>query len=389
MGEFDQSKETWVAYAERMEQYFTANDIADPAKQRAVLLSACGATTYQLIRNLVAPGKPADKSFAEVVHLVQTHHSPPPSEIVQRFNFHSRSQRDGESIAQFDSELRKLSEHCGFGDSMNDMLRDRLVCGVRDSRVQRRLLSEPRLTYAKAFELAQTAELADKHSKDLSKQLPPAVVHVLQRQNRPSGQSQGATVGYAKCYCCGGGKHTAQDCRFKEADCNNCGKTGHLARVCRSKPKQGGQRQPRHRQPTKKTHHLAEEAAPEHTPAVEEYCLYHVDHKQSSTQPMRVTVEANEADLSMEVDTGAAASVMSEANYKRVWSDVPELPQLRPTTTNLQTYTGEKLRVLGTITVDVSYNEQRAQLSLLVIEGTGPTLMGRDWLTSSPWTGSN
>ena len=55
VGEFDQSKETWVAYAERMEQYFTANDIAYPAKQRAVLLSACGATTYQLIRNLVAP----------------------------------------------------------------------------------------------------------------------------------------------------------------------------------------------------------------------------------------------------------------------------------------------------------------------------------------------
>ena len=205
-------------------------------------------------------------------------------------------------------------------------------------------------------------------------------VHVLQRQNRPSGQSQEATGGYAKCYRCGGGKHTPQDCHFKEADCNNCGKTGHLARVCRSKPKQGGQRQPRHRQPTKKTHHLAEEAAPEHTPAVEEYCLYHVDHKQSSTQPMCVTVEANEADLSMEVDTGAAASVISEANYKRVWRDVPEPPQLRPTTTNLQTYTGEKLRVLGTITVDVSYNEQRARLSLLAIEGAGPTLMGRDWL---------
>ena len=49
------------------------------------------------------------------------------------------------------------------------MLRDRLVCGIKDSRVQRRLLSETDLTFKKAFELAQASEVAEKNARDLHK----------------------------------------------------------------------------------------------------------------------------------------------------------------------------------------------------------------------------
>ena len=40
-------------------------------KKRAILLSICGASTYQLIRNLVAPAKPTSKSFDDLVKLVK------------------------------------------------------------------------------------------------------------------------------------------------------------------------------------------------------------------------------------------------------------------------------------------------------------------------------
>ena len=112
IGEYDHCKEDWVSYCERLEHYFAANDVDDAGKQRAILLSVCGATTYQLIRNLAAPAKSVDKSFRELVTLVKDHHTPPPSVTVQRFNFNSRSQKDGETVAQFVAELRRLSEHC-------------------------------------------------------------------------------------------------------------------------------------------------------------------------------------------------------------------------------------------------------------------------------------
>ena len=61
IGEFDCSAEDWTAYCERFQQYFTARDIDNEAKKRAMLPSDCGALTYQVILNLVAPEKPADK----------------------------------------------------------------------------------------------------------------------------------------------------------------------------------------------------------------------------------------------------------------------------------------------------------------------------------------
>ena len=72
-------------------------------------------------------------------------------------------------MGQFVAELRRLSEYCEFGGSLDEMLRDRLVCGLRDVRVQRRLFAEPNLTFTKAFELAQAAELAEKSSQDISR----------------------------------------------------------------------------------------------------------------------------------------------------------------------------------------------------------------------------
>ena len=94
VGEFNPDREDWVSYTERLVQYFVANSITEEAadKRSAILLSSCGAATYQLIRNLVAPGRPTDKSFSELVALVKDHHQPCPSMIVQRFNFHMRTQ---------------------------------------------------------------------------------------------------------------------------------------------------------------------------------------------------------------------------------------------------------------------------------------------------------
>ena len=60
---FDGMREEWEDYAERLENYFIANDIKDPVKQRAILLNCVGASTYHLIKTLSLPGKPSDLSL--------------------------------------------------------------------------------------------------------------------------------------------------------------------------------------------------------------------------------------------------------------------------------------------------------------------------------------
>ena len=157
----------------------------------------------------MAPDKPTDKSLEELVTLVKEYHTPPPSVTVQWFKFNSRSQRDGESVAEFVAELRRLSEHCKFEVTLDDMLRDRLVCGIRDVRIQRRLLAEADLKFKKAFELAQAAEVAERNARDLLKPQVPAV-HTLSKVEKQQDECNS--------YRCVG-KHAADTCHFKEAEC--------------------------------------------------------------------------------------------------------------------------------------------------------------------------
>ena len=161
-------KPEWPQYVERLQHFFMANDIVDAEKKRAVFLSVVGPATYKLLGDLLAPAKSGDKSYEELVEVVTNHCNPTPSKIVERFKFHTRFRRPGESVATYVSELRSLARFCKFGSSLEDMLRDRIVCGINNDNIQKRLLAEAKLTYAKALELAQGLETATRNMKEIS-----------------------------------------------------------------------------------------------------------------------------------------------------------------------------------------------------------------------------
>lgn len=57
------------------------------------------------------------------------------------------------------SELQKLSEFCEYGESLDDMLSDRLMCGLAERWVQQCLLAEEDLTFNRSMKIAQGMEL--------------------------------------------------------------------------------------------------------------------------------------------------------------------------------------------------------------------------------------
>ena len=135
--EFSSSQETWTPYIEHLEQYLAANKVEDADKQRAIRPPQClwslQHANYRLICSLVSPKKPAEFKFKEITEIVQKHHDPKPSVIVQRYRFNTRHRHAvGESVVTYVAELRYLSNHCDFGPSLQQMLRDRLVCGIGD-----------------------------------------------------------------------------------------------------------------------------------------------------------------------------------------------------------------------------------------------------------------
>ena len=74
----------------------------------------------------------------------------------------------------------------------------------------------------------------------------------------------------------------------------------------------------------------------------------------------------------MEVVTGAAASIINEETYKRIskGNQVKNRPQLETAKVKLRTYTGELVKVIGTLNVIVKYEKR---------SGTANTRSGRMW----------
>ena len=77
----------------------------------------------------------------------------------ERYRFNRRTQEAGESYDQYKTALRKLAEGCDFDTiTPDEMLRDRLIFGIRDSKVRERLLRESKLSLAKTDEIYRAAE---------------------------------------------------------------------------------------------------------------------------------------------------------------------------------------------------------------------------------------
>ena len=134
-----------------------------------------------------------------------------------RYKFNARSQNNKECIADFVASLRHLAENCEFSTSLDDMLRDRLVCGLRDARVQKRLLAEPKITFAKALELAQAAQLAEEGACLMQTQVSPqaqvssqeTLVIVLSKSKPPK------PLRSTPCHRCSG-QHANATCRSRD-----------------------------------------------------------------------------------------------------------------------------------------------------------------------------
>ena len=149
ISEFQSELKSITVYLERVAQYFRANQI--PTERRvAVLLSVIGSRTYSLLRSLLHPAVPGDKTYEQLVTALQEHFEPKRLVVVERFHFNRHNQGNGESVLEYVAELKQLLGTCAFGAFLAEALRDHFVCGLANESIQRRLLSEPKLDFEKA-----------------------------------------------------------------------------------------------------------------------------------------------------------------------------------------------------------------------------------------------
>ncbi|XP_053391329.1 uncharacterized protein K02A2.6-like [Mercenaria mercenaria] len=321
---YDENIDSWISYEERLVQYFSANDIED-GKRVSVLLTLIGTFGTQTV-----------------------------SYIAERFRFHKPNQGTGESVQDYIAVLRKLSEHCDFGDTLNDTLRDRFVCGLREANIQKRLLSKTDLTLQKAIEEAVAMETLARDASELRTSA--EQVHKTARfpvkTKKPEKPKQTPPL-FDPCKHCGKTNHQANKCYFKNKKCHICKKTGHLKNVCKSN----------------KVKSVSDE----------KYDINYVNSVRGrSSNKIWITPEIDNIPVKMELDTGSAVTLISKEEFQKLFGN----KDLDRPTSILRTYPGEEITQAGTKLVRVKVNDQSKilRICVMMINEKGPALFGRDWL---------
>ncbi|XP_067943453.1 uncharacterized protein [Watersipora subatra] len=233
--------------------------------------------------------------------------------ILERHRFNARSQKEGEPFQTFLADIRTKAAQCDFGDLQDELLRDRIVSGIRNDNVRKQLLRNSDLTLAKAIQTCQIYESSEQNAAEFSK----PIIDVVKRKSYTqhlSNSNTNCSSNHAKsstrprtasshnsssCHNCGK-RHPPKQCPAYGRKCNNCGKLNHYAKLCRSGAKQPGT-----------VDELTESCH-------EEFRIETVSLPCNNRGDIRTHFTVNDTTLEVKIDTGAKVNVISLNQVRRI-----------------------------------------------------------------------
>ncbi|XP_038643484.1 uncharacterized protein LOC119959009 [Scyliorhinus canicula] len=246
------------------------------------------------------------------------------------------------------------------------MLRDRLVCGINNVATQRKLLTEPTLTFQQAIQIVFSRESAERGVQELQGMEVHAFGCNTSVQKHLPAPLRYLVRGRLRINASGCQTFLPEGSLLQNQWMRSHRSVG-LVGADHISDRNWGQLRDR-------TFHLDESAVttPEDV-ETEDDCLQLHCVAAPSVAPIKVTVPVNGHALEMELDTGAAVSVIAQRTFDRIKQGIQTL-KLTDTKASLATDMGEPLDIAGTMMSPFVNRCQEGHFPLIVVPAC------RDWL---------
>jgi hypothetical protein len=184
------------------------------------------------------------KTLKNVITMFDKHFEPVKNLIYERVKFNNMKQEANQPLHQFIVAVQTQAGNCDYGDQIvSDLVRDRIVVGVRDHNLRQYLIDIDNLTLETCIQKAKQYETFHEHAKKMESQIHSTesanLDTVAQEMKQPTKEKHKATQEGQKltkrCDNCGRFFHRRNGCPALKAECFKCHSIGHFSRMCRAK----------------------------------------------------------------------------------------------------------------------------------------------------------
>lgn len=400
--------QAWRKWYQQFSVFLKASAVYKEPKdvQACLLVNLIGSDGYDIQSTFKFEKDENREDLDTLVKKFNEHFGTKQNTTMCRFKFFTRQQETGESIDEYVTALKILSQQCEFEHLEEGLIRDRIVCGVTDGKVRDRLLRADNLTLSSAVKICQASEMSSEEKQQIEEtrtsntkvESSSSTVDAVYARGsaRPGGRRRsapapgerrgggGGGAGAASaqapagaprapppgrerlCNACGFACDRGDKCPAKRARCYQCGVYGHLKRMCARNAKN-------------KVYQIEED---ECDGCESEKDLYFVssidsisDSKNSKKWYETLKLYFNSNCENFKLDTGSDLNVMSIYTFERLGL---KRSILALDNTKAQSFCGNYIPILGSCILKWVYKKQIHCLRFIITKNNCQSVLGKD-----------
>jgi len=372
---FDFKKpEEWPRWKKRFEQYRIASGLGEESDQRQIstLLYCLGEEADDVLSstNITETQR---RRYSDVLSKFDSFFHVTKNVIFKRARFNRRIQQEGESAEQYIAALYNLAESCEYGTMKSELIRDRLVVGIRDIGLSERLQADDKLTLDKAKKAIRIKEAVHEQQELLqgdTKGNPISVDGVRTDHNMLSRKQPSSSKPLRKlCTRCGRVHDRKAKCPARDAICHRCRRKGHYESQCFSKTVSAVTSEDSPTEDSFEDDITLTTQQPQSTRYLD--CIATTQQK-----TWTATILVGGKPTLFKLDTGAEVTAVSDNFFRTCTAQLQKPSQL------LYGPGRYPIQVMGQFTVTLQYKDRSSQQTIFVIKGLKTNLLGLPAITA-------
>ncbi|CAM1303802.1 Uncharacterised protein r2_g1367 [Pycnogonum litorale] len=364
----------WDRYVRRFDIFLESENVKDDARRKAKLLYLAGEDIYDVyynqVQSLTVP--PGMSEYDFIKNQISSYFTPRRNIEFEIFEFRNLKQDALTKIDEFYTNLLRMTRYCDFTNVERE-IKSQIIQNCYNPKIRIYALENPNKALLDIISYARQLEDVETLATQMSASSITPTVNVINTSKVKQGvKSKGPT---RTCYNCGKAwpHEKGSKCSSLGKKCNKCGRLNHFASVC----KNGNIPKKRNNflQTEKPAMNLQESELGNANALLH---IYSMGNGQKDKYTCPVTI--NGLRVNMTIDTGCSTTIVNRSTFDKINRQNTLI--LQPYDVSLVTYTGQQLKPVGKVVVEVVLEKSKTMLPLVVVPGNGPNLLGRNWLDS-------